>query len=433
MITLSAHLPADATTSATRALNPVSRAMQGSLILQIAAEVRAFVAQGHPVCNLTVGDFDSRQFPIPRSLADGVTAAYDAGQTNYPPSEGIPELRKAIAGWYGRHLDLDISPDWVVVASGARPVMYATFRLFLEQHDELLFPVPSWNNGYYAQLCGARATPVPTRAVDNFFPTAESLASPLRRARVFSLNSPLNPTGTAITAAQLEPIARAVVAENRRRSADGTPALMWMWDQVYWRLTYGDTRHVHPCALVPEVTPYLVTVDAISKAFAATGLRVGWAVLPPVLAERMKALLGHVGAWAPRPEQFATARLLDDDEAASAYHLGFRAGLHERLRTLSTGLADLGVQHTMPQGAMYLSVRFDLFGRPGVDGTPMTTNEDIRRFLLHEAGLAVVPFQAFDLLEENGWFRMSVGAVSIADLEAAFVRLRRALAAVGPR
>jgi aspartate aminotransferase len=226
---------------------------------------------------------------------------------------------------------------------------------------------------------------------------------------------------------RLAAIAEAIVAENARRAAAGQKPLMWMWDQVYWRLTYGGVAHAHPAQLVPAIAPYLVTVDAISKAFAATGLRVGWAVLPPRLAERMKAFLGHVGAWAPRPEQIGTAALLDDAGAQASFGTEFRSALEERLGILDRGLTALGIQHLVPQGAIYLSVRFDLFGRPGADGQPMRTNEDIRRWLLQRAGVAVVPFQAFDLPEDSGWFRMSVGAVSPAQLTAALDRLRDAL------
>lgn len=422
---LADHLPSDVQDLHRRALTPIAREMQGSLILQIAAEVRALVAAGHPVCNLTVGDFDAKQFPVPKALRDDTVAAFDSGHTNYPPSEGIPELRAAICRFYQRRLGLEIDPSWVVVAAGARPVMYGTFRLFLEPGDDLVFPVPSWNNGYYAQLCGANAVAVPSPPEDNFFPTGQGLAPALAKARVFSLNSPLNPTGTVITPEQLTDIARAVVAENVSRQGTGRPPLIWMWDQVYWTLTYGATRHQHPTTLVPEVTPYVVTIDAISKAFAATGLRVGWAVLPPILAERMKSFLGHVGAWAPRPEQVATAKLLDNDAAIDEFQATFKAGLSERLGILHQGLTELGVEHLVPQGAMYLSVRFDrFFGRPGLDGTTMFTNEDVRKYLLHKAGCAVVPFQAFDLPGDTGWFRMSVGAVSPADLRAMLERLR---------
>ncbi|MDP2307258.1 MAG: aminotransferase class I/II-fold pyridoxal phosphate-dependent enzyme [Pseudomonadota bacterium] len=428
MINLSQHLSSDAAAFGATSLTKIAREMQGSLILGIGAEVRALAASGVPVCNLTVGDFDPKQFPIPQELRDATVAAMDGFQTNYPPSEGILELRKAVCAWYERELGLTFSPDWVVVASGARPVMYATYRLFLEPGDTLLFAVPSWNNGYYGQLTDANAIALVTRAEDDFFPTVELLAPHIRTARLFTLNSPLNPTGTVIPPERLAALARAIVAENARRAPLGEKPLLWMWDQVYWRLTFGAASHAHPAALVPEVTPYVITIDAISKAFAATGLRVGWAVLPPILAERMKAFIGHVGAWAPKPEQVGTAALLDNDAAMARFGESFRAALAERLGILDAGLTRLGVQHLVPQGAIYLSVCFDaLLGRPGLDGVPMTTNEDIRRFLLHRAGVAVVPFQAFDLAGESGWFRMSVGAVSPAQLHAALDRLATAL------
>lgn len=421
---LASHLPADAAAFAARALTENARAMQGSLILGIAAEVRALAAQGQPICNLTVGDFDARQFPVPDELREWVKEALDGAETNYPPAEGIAALREAVAGWYERALGVKVGADWVVVASGARPVMYATYRLLLERGDTLLYCVPSWNNGYYGQLTGAHQETVQTLAENDFMPTAEELAEPFTRATLFTLNSPQNPTGTMIRPDRLAAIARLLVAENNRRAADGRRPLMWMWDQVYWTLTFGDAVHAHPCALVPECAPYVITVDAISKSFAATGLRVGWAVLPPVLAERMKAFIGHVGAWAPKPEQVATARFLSNDAAMAAFGTRFRAALAERLELLDRGLTALGIEHLVPQGAMYLSVRFNLFGREGVDGQPMRTNEDIRRWLLTRAGLAVVPFQAFDLAGDSGWFRMSVGAVSVPALEAALERLR---------
>lgn len=430
MTRLADSLSSDAAAFAATGLTRVAREMAGSMILGIAAEVRALAASGAPVCNLTVGDFDPRQFPIPEALRDAILAAYGAHQTNYPPSEGIPELRSAICAWYARELGIEVPPDWIVVASGARPVMYATYRLFLEPGDTLVFCAPSWNNGYYAQLTDANVVALRTRAEDGFFPTVEDLAPHLRDARLFTLNSPQNPTGTVIPPKRLAALARAIVAENARRAASGERPLLWMFDQVYWTLTFGDARHVHPAVLVPELTPYVVTIDAISKSFAATGLRVGWAVLPPALAERMKAFIGHVGAWAPRPEQAGTAALLADPAALSAYNATFRAALAERLTLLDRGLSALGVEHLVPAGAMYLSVRFDrLFGRPGVDGAPMRTNEDIRRYLLHRAGVAVVPFQAFDLDGDDGWFRMSVGAVSVAQLEGALDRLGAALSA----
>ncbi len=177
--------------------------------------------------------------------------------------------------------------------------------------------------------------------------------------------------------------------------------------------------------LVPEVAPYTVFVDGISKAFAATGLRVGWAVGPPYIVSRMRDLLGHVGAWAPRPEQVATAQVFLDDGIAEKAAAAVRDGALVRLRALYDGLTRLAAQGIPvralpPAGAIYLSVQFNLIDRLG-------NNEAIRELLLHDAGFAMVPFQAFGLDEENGWFRLSVGAVSVEQIEAALPRVAAAL------
>ena len=105
------------------------------------------------------------------------------------------------------------------------------------------------------------------------------------------------------------------------------------------------------------------------------------------------------------------------------YRRGFHAAICKRLDLVHDSLTSLGIPHIAPAGAIYLSVKFDAFGRLGFGGEPMRTNEDIRRWLLEAAGIAVVPFQAFEMPEESGWFRISVGAVSIPSLEAAMVRL----------
>jgi len=150
----------------------------------------------------------------------------------------------------------------------------------------------------------------------------------------------------------------------------------------------------------------------------------------------MSNLLGHVGAWAPRAEQVATAQLLDAPDEVSAYHRTLTDGLQQRLRLLHDGLAamrrdGLRVDVIEPMGAIYLSARFALNGAQTSAGAPLGTNEEIRKYLLEAAGLAVVPFQAFGSSEETGWFRLSVGAVSLTEIERVLPRLREALASIG--
>ena len=153
----------------------------------------------------------------------------------------------------------------------------------------------------------------------------------------------------------------------------------------------------------------------------------------PAVVARMRDLLGHVGAWAPRAEQVATAKFLEDEAAVGEFRREMDARIVDRLQALHGGFArmkaeGLPVECVEPQGAIYLSLRLDLIGRRFA-GRPISTNEEIRRLLIDEAGLAVVPFQAFGLKEETGWFRLSVGAVSMAEIAELFPRLRRVLGA----
>jgi aspartate aminotransferase len=417
-------------------LSDLARGVVGSEILRIAAQIRALKAKGAEICNLTVGDFDPAQFPVPPSLLEGVRAALAAGHTNYPPSDGVLALREAVARYYARGLGLSYPVESVLITGGARPLLYGSYRTVLDPGDMVVYPVPSWNNNHYAYLCRAQAVELPVRAEQNFFPTADQLRPTLSHARLLLINSPLNPTGTVIDPEVLRQICELVVEENRRRAKAGGDAGKALWlcyDQVYWQLVFGtgasgsgkpSVRHATPPEVCADVAPYTIMLDAASKSFAATGLRVGWAVMPPAARQRMADILGHVGAWAPKAEQVAMAALLDDEATIAAYHKVMRGAVEARLDRLADGFAamrrdGLPVEVISPQGAIYLSVRVLMPGK---------SNEQIRKHLLDTAGFALVPFQAFGLAEDSGWFRISVGAVSLAEIDAALPRVRAALA-----
>ena len=409
-------------------LSELARGVVGSEILRIAAEIRGLKAKGAEICNLTVGDFDPAQFPVPSALLEGVRAALAAGHTNYPPSDGVLPLREAVARFYDRGLGLKYPVESVLITGGARPLLYGSYRTVLDPGDVAIYPVPSWNNNHYAYLCGVRAVELPVGAETNFFPTPEMLRPYLPSARMLLINSPLNPTGTVLDPQVLQKTCELVVEENRRRAkagADARKALWLCYDQVYWQLTFGQARHATPPEVCADVAPYTIMLDAASKSFAATGMRVGWAVMPPAARQRMADILGHVGAWAPKAEQVAMAALLDDQATIAAYHAEMRARVRARLDRLAAGFEamrkdGLPVEVIAPQGAIYLSVRVAL---------PGATNEATRKRLLDQAGFAVVPFQAFGLRDDSGWFRISVGAVSEAEIDAALPRVRAALSA----
>ncbi|HEX8359563.1 MAG TPA: aminotransferase class I/II-fold pyridoxal phosphate-dependent enzyme [Longimicrobium sp.] len=406
----------------------------GSEILRIAAEVRAMMAAGADVCNLTVGDFDSAQFPIPRSLAAGIAEALRAGETNYPPSDGMLLLRQSVADLYRRRFGLEYPLESILVTGGSRPGIYSAYRAVVDPGDIVVYPVPSWNNNHYVHLTGAVGRPVNCDADTFFLPVRAQLEEAVRGARLLVLNSPLNPTGTAFEDDALAGICDLVLEENGRRGPDERP-LYLLYDQVYWMLTFGGAHHVNPVSLRPEMAAYTLFIDGASKAFASTGLRVGWTVAPADVSRRMASIVGHVGAWAPRAEQVAVARFLADDAAMDEYLTEMNSAIHGRLQTLYAGFQamrarGLPVDAIAPAGAIYLSARLDLSGYRTPSGGTLRTDNDIREYLLESAGAAVVPFQSFGFQDDTGWFRLSVGAASPEAIDAVLVRIDQALTAL---
>ncbi|HYC87852.1 MAG TPA: aminotransferase class I/II-fold pyridoxal phosphate-dependent enzyme [Thermoanaerobaculia bacterium] len=407
-------------------LSSLAQGLTGSEVLKIASEVRALTSSGRSVANLTVGDFSPSEFRIPPLLESLIARNLADGQTNYPPSDGTLELRKAVVELFRDELGLTYPLDATLIAGGARPIIYAAYAAVVDRGDKVLYPTPSWNNNHYSYLSGGVPVELVVGADTNFLPTAEMIRPHVRDVRLIAVCTPLNPTGTVMSKGEVEAIARLVVDENERRAATGQRPLFLLWDQIYWMLTFGDNRHWAPPQVVPESAAYTIFVDGISKAFAATGLRVGWTVAPPAVTARMRDIIGHMGAWAPKAEQLAVASFLRQKDEIAAYHSEMIRELRLRLDALYDGLMamrrdGLPVNAIAPQGAIYLSAQFDLLGRFG-------TNEAIRRFLLEEAGFAVVPFQAFGLQREDGWFRLSAGAVSLHDIEEGLQRVRKALA-----
>jgi aspartate aminotransferase len=418
-----------------RVFSNMAEGLRGSEILRIAGEIRELKATGQPICDLTVGDFSPAEFPIPDALKAAIHEALERGETNYPPSNGLPELKQAVADLYRRTFSLDVAPESVLITSGTRPGIYGGYRVVCDPGDRVVYAVPSWNNNHYTHLVGGSGVPIVCGPQDRFLPSREAVRSALPGARLLCLCSPLNPAGTVIARDVLAGICEDIVRENDARRRRGERPLFLLYDQVYWTLTFGRARHLTPLELVPEIAPHCVLVDGISKAFAATGLRVGWVVGSRDVIAKMASLLGHVGAWAPRPEQSATIALLRDQAALDQWSGEFKPKVQARLERLRRGFAKLkqdgfAVDSFEPEGAIYLSARIAPFGRRTPDGSVLRSNDDVRRYVLSAAGFAVVPFQAFGSTEEDGWFRLSVGAVSERDIDAALPRVESALRAL---
>lgn len=403
----------------------------GSEIIKLAGEVNEKIKQGEKIFNMTIGDFNPKQFPIPAELKQYIIDEYQDDQTNYPAADGMLELRQAVSSFLKVKGNLDYATDEILIAGGARPIIYCIFRTLVDPEDTVVFAVPSWNNNHYANLNNANSIIIEAKAEDNFMPSAKDIAPHIQKATLIALCSPQNPTGTVFTKEGLEEICDLILVENKRRGDSQKPVYL-MYDQIYWQLMMGETKHYNPVVLRPEMKEYTVFVDGISKSLSATGLRVGWTMGPKAIVSKMKSLLSHMGAWSPKAEQLATAKYLNNLDLYDSYIEIQQDKIYQRLKGLYDGFQTLKsegyqVDAIAPQAAIYLTIQFDLHGKITESGTVLASTKDITKYILDEAKLAVVPFYAFGTSEDSTWFRISVGTCAIADVEVIIASLRSAL------
>lgn len=402
----------------------------GSEIVKIGNEVNDLKAKGAEIANLTIGDLNSNIYPIPAKLKEEIQKAYQNNLTNYPPANGLLSLRKQVSIDLKNRWNLDYNPNDILITAGSRPLIYAVYKTIVDEGDKVVYPTPSWNNNHYAYLTGADAIEVKTTPENNFLPTADDLRPHLSAAVLLALCSPLNPTGTMFTEAQLREICEMILEENKKRGADEKP-LYLMYDQIYSNLTFG-AKHVDPVSLFPEMREYTIYIEGISKCLAATGVRVGWGFGPTLIIDKMKALLTHVGAWAPKPEQEATAKYYEDTADVNAFIQDFKGKLEESLKVLHGGIQDLKakgltVDSIQPMGALYLTIKLDYIGKTKPDGGIIENSSDLVFYLINEAGVALVPFSAFGEDKSEPWFRASVGGLATAEISTMMPKLETAL------
>jgi aspartate aminotransferase len=414
-------------------LSALAEHIIGSEIIRIGAEVNERIRSGARIFNMTIGDFNPAVFPVPEHLSASITKHYQAHQTNYPAAEGMAELRQAIAHLLRRRGGLEFNPaDEILVAGGARPLIYSIYRTIVDPGEFVLYGVPSWNNNHYTYLNNAHSIMVPTLPENNFMPGAKDIEPHIDKITLLALCSPQNPTGTVFTKQDLLGICSLVIEENKKRLAHGKKPVYVMYDQIYWELTYGDTVHYDPVSLMPEMKPFTIYVDGISKSLAATGVRVGWCTGPKHIIAKMKAILTHIGAWAPRAEQLATADFLLDVKEYDAFLEKQKSELEFRLNGFYQGFSELQkkglpIRAIAPQAALYLTVEFPLHGWQTDQGMILHSTKDITTYLLDTAGVALVPFYAFGAPDNSPWYRLSVGTCSRDDVYQAVQAIESAL------
>ncbi|QNS42316.1 aminotransferase class I/II-fold pyridoxal phosphate-dependent enzyme [Chryseobacterium manosquense] len=411
-------------------VSKIAQNLIGSEIIKIGNQVNELKAQGAEIANLTIGDLDSNIYPIPAQLKEEIQKAYQNNLTNYPPANGLLSLRKSVSKDLKNRWNLEYSAEEILIAGGSRPLIYATFKTIVDDGDKVVYPIPSWNNNHYAYLTNAEKIEVETSLSNNFLPTAEDLKPHLEGAVLLALCSPLNPTGTMFTKEQLTEICKLVLEENKKRGENEKP-LYLMYDQIYAMLTFGQ-KHFNPVSLFPELKEYTIFIDGTSKCFAATGVRVGWSFGPAAVIDKMKALLGHVGAWAPKPEQQAVSTFLNDTESVELFVNDFKGKIAESLSVLHHGIQDMksrgfAVESIQPMGALYLTIELNYLGKTKPDGSSIVDSSDLVFYLINEAGVALVPFSAFGNSRNMPWFRASVGGLSLNEIQKMLPRLENAL------
>lgn len=403
----------------------------GSEIIKLGNEINQKIKEGHQIYNLTIGDFNPQVFNIPTVLKDYILEAYQNNETNYPPADGVFELKKAIQQFISKFEHIDFADDEIIVAGGGRPLIYAIYQTIIDKNDKVIYPVPSWNNNHYCHLAEAQKVEIITKAENGFMPTPSEIAPHLNDAVILALCSPLNPTGTTFKGNQLTEICDLVLAENKKREGIKKP-LYVLYDQIYWMLRTNGIAHYNPISLRPEMKKYTIFVDGISKSLAATGVRVGWSLGPAEVIGKMKSILGHVGAWAPRAEQVATAKFLTNEDALHSFLTDLKQKINIRFDALFNGFNELKqkgypVQIISPEGAIYLTAQFALIGKKLPNGQVINSTEDITSFLLNHAQLAVVPFTAFGCPAGTDWYRISVGTLKENEIPELLHKLESAL------
>jgi aspartate aminotransferase len=412
-------------------LSRLAETLIGSEIVALGAVIKEKIKQGNKIYNYTIGDFDAAEFPIPAQLEYEITEAYKNHYTTYPPADGIAELRDAVSHFIKEREGISYGSGEILIAAGGRPLIYTAFRAIVDKGDKVIYPVPSWNNNHYVHFNEGEHVLIECKRENNFMPTAAEIKPHIKGAALLAVCSPLNPTGTTFTKTELEAICNLVIEENESRGAN-EKKLYLLYDQIYWTLTFGDTIHYNPVSLNPKMKDYTIFIDGISKAFAATGVRVGWSMGPAHLINKMKAINSHVGAWAPMAEQQAVAKYLLQTQHVDSWFVSFKAAVNERLQRIYKGFKQLNsegflVDAVAPQAAIYLTIQINLAGKKTTEGKVLATQEDVTAYILNEAKIAVVPFYAFGAPKDSNWYRLSVGTCKTSEIDEMLAMLRKAL------
>jgi aspartate aminotransferase len=391
---------------ADRALN-----ISPSPTLAIDAKAKEMKARGVNVISFGAGEPD---FGTPAHIKEAAIAAIHVGMTKYTAVSGIIELKEAICQRLKLDQGLSYEPNQIVVSSGAKQTLYNAMQVLVQPGDEVIVPVPYWVS-YIEQikLAGAEARIVETREDNGFKLTADELEQAINpRTRLLILNTPNNPTGAVYAREELAALARVIMQHD----------IMVLSDEIYDKLIYDGHSHCSIASLSPELKERTVVINGVSKAYAMTGWRIGYAACNAKLAKTMTDLQSHSTSNANSIAQAASVAAISGDQSPTemmrSEFQNRRDYMLERLRAIP------GITCSRPNGAFYLFPNVKSYFGKSYKGIKVNSATDLADLLLHEAKVALVPGISFG---NDNYFRLSY-ACSMENIKEGLHRIASLLA-----
>ncbi|ERI13872.1 pyridoxal phosphate-dependent aminotransferase [Brucella intermedia] len=381
-----------------------------SATIAVSQKARELKAKGKDVIGLGAGEPD---FDTPENIKQAAIDAINRGETKYTPVAGIPELRQAIVAKFKRENGLDYKPEQTIVGTGGKQILFNAFMATLNPGDEVIIPAPYWVS--YPEMVainGGNPVFINTKIEDNFKLTAADLEKAITpKTKWLIFNSPSNPTGAAYTEAELKSLTEVLVRH---------PHVWILTDDMYEHLVYGDFVFTTPAQVEPSLYDRTLTMNGVSKAYAMTGWRIGYAAGPLQLIKAMDMVQGQQTSGACSIAQWAAVEALNGTQD----FIPENKKIFQARRDLVVSMLNQakGIKCPTPEGAFYVYPSCaDLIGKKTEAGKVIETDEDFVTELLEAEGVAVVHGSAFGLGPN---FRISY-ATSDALLEEACTRIQR--------
>ena len=381
-----------------------------SATIAVAQKARELKAQGRNVIGLGAGEPD---FDTPENIKEAAIAAIRRGETKYPPVSGIPELRRAVADKFGRENGLDYKPEQTIVGTGGKQILFNALMATLNPGDEVIIPTPYWvSYPEMVALCGGTPVFVATTIENEFKLRAEDLDKAITpKTKWLIFNSPSNPSGAAYTQAELKALTDVLKKH----------AHVWtLSDDMYEHLTYGDFAFTTPAQVEPSLYDRTLTMNGVSKAYAMTGWRIGYAAGPLALIKAMDMIQGQQTSGACTIAQWAAVEALSGPQDFIPKNKVIFQGRRDLVVSMLNQAK--GITCPTPEGAFYVYPSCaGAIGRKAPSGKVIENDQDFVTELLEAEGVAVVHGGAFGLGPN---FRISY-ATSETALEEACSRIQR--------